>query len=285
VRDYFDRVEHELRLATERRVAPVPQSRRKRPTWSGAVVTLSVGAALLIALLALSLHDHARQPAGSPKQPQRDLSVERHIGPTLRELMANFALLRRSPTAAERAAVRTFTVSTARQPEVPEYVRLAGVVDGIRVYFVVYPVFRHGASGPVVAHQMSVIASAGNTYAPGNYLIFPTVIGGFGKPTAYLSVVPDGVRDVRWRFACPTGPSGGGCHLPPERLAHVTVHDNLAVLPLPALRPGTHYASPAVVTWYRIDGSRTVFTNQDEAVPFPSAPAWPYQRSVKRHHP
>jgi hypothetical protein len=57
---------------------------------------------------------------------QPDLSVKWHIGPTLRELLANFAVLRRPATAAEHAAVATFTAMTSAQPEVPEYVRLVG---------------------------------------------------------------------------------------------------------------------------------------------------------------
>jgi hypothetical protein len=156
----FDGVEHELRV-----VAAVPRRRSWRPTSPRSVAMLIVGAALVIVGLALSRHRHGAESAQSPSRTQRDLSVEWRIGPTLRELMANFAVLRRPATATDRAAVASFVASTDRQPEIPEYVRLAGVVDGIHVYFVVYPVFRHGASGPVVAHQMNVLASAGMPYA------------------------------------------------------------------------------------------------------------------------
>ncbi len=280
--DYFDRVEQELRLAAGRRGAPVVQPPRVRLRLDGLVAALSVGIAIVIAVLAFSLRHHPSPPGGSGHHAQQDLSVQRHVGPTLRELMANFAVLRRPPTAADHAAVAKFTVATNRRPEVPEYVRLAGIADGIHVYFVVYPIFRNGSSGPVVAHQMHVMASGGNGYEPGNYLIFPSVIGGFGQPTAYLSVVPDGVRAVRWHFACPDGLSG--CRLPPERVAVVSVHDNLAVLSLPAIKAGTSYAEASRVTWYRTHGSSTVFTNPDSAVPFNGAPPWPIPRSAKRRH-
>lgn len=68
-----------------------------------------------------------------------------------------------------------------------------------------------GASGPVVAYQMNVMAGNGYAWGPGNYWIFPTPIaaaspGGIVQPRAYLSVVPDGVRRVRWHFTCSQAP-------------------------------------------------------------------------------
>jgi hypothetical protein len=285
VSDYFDRIEHELRLAARRRVAPVAQPRRFRLRLDGLAVGLSFGIAVLIAVFALGLRHQAPHSAGPAHHARPDLSVQLHIGPTLRDLLSNFAVLRRPPTAAEHAAVRTFTVATNNKPEVPEYVRLVGVANGIRVYFLVYPIFHHGSTGAVVAHRMSIAADGGYAYAPGAYRIFPSIIGSFGRPTAaYLGVVPDGVRAVRWRFACSAAFPGQGCRLPPERVATVTVHDNLAVLPLPALPPGTAYAGATRVTWYRTNGSQTVFTNENSAVPFAGAPPWPRLRRAARHH-
>lgn len=171
----------------------------------------------------------------------------------------------------------TFTAATNNQPDVPEYVRQAGVVNGIHVYFVVYPVFRHGASGPVVAYQMSVIADGGYAWGPGDYIIFPTVIAttsqtGEAQPQAYMSVVPDGVRSVRWRFTCNQAAAGTPCQLPAQRVVTVPVRGNLATLPI------TSYSTavPTVddVTWYRANGSQTAFRNQNSAVPFPGAPPW-----------
>ena len=73
-------------------------------------------------------------------------------------------------------------------------------------------------------------------YVPGNYLIFPSTItgsdqSGFAQPQAYLSVVPDGVRSVRWHFTCSQDPAGSGCEVP-DKTVSVPVHDNLAVLPI-----------------------------------------------------
>jgi len=196
-----------------------------------------------------------------------------HIGPSLRELRANFAVLRRPATAREHALLPTYTAATNDQPDVPEYVREAGVADGIPVYFVVYPVFRHGASGAVVAYQMNVIADAGSSYIPSNYLIFPEVISsastGLAQPQAYLSVVPDSVRSVRWHFTCGQHSTGGGCEIATPSVS-VPVHDNLAVLPITT----SNYPTVNHVTWYRTDGSTTTFKNQNAAVPFPGAPAW-----------
>ena len=115
----------------------------------------------------------------------------------------------------------TFTAATNDQPEVPEYVRQAGVADGVRVYFVVDPIFRHESYGAVVGYQMMVSADAGFNYIPGNYLIYPSVIGAFGQPQAYLSVVPDGVRTVRWHFTCSPYPPSSGCQLPAEKVVSV----------------------------------------------------------------
>ncbi len=246
-------------------------------------VTLCAAALALGAGLVLRGSRNAFPSLPSPPHARRDLSVARHIGPLLRELKANFAVLRRPATASEHALLPTFTARTNNQPEVPEYVRRAGVVEGIPVYFVVYPIFRHGASGPVVAYQMNVIANAGFAWGPGDYLIFPTVIGtsaqgGLWQPRAYLSVVPDGVRRVRWHFTCKQAPSGTGCEVS-SATASAPVHGNLAVLPITTYGTaaittyGTAVPTVSEVTWYHSDGSRTVFRNQNSAVPFAGAPA------------
>ncbi len=193
-----------------------------------------------------------------------------NIGPTLRELQANFAVLRRPATASEHAMLATFAVRTNDQSEAPEYVRQAGVADGVRVYFVVDPIFRHESYGAVVGYQMMV---AGFNYIPGDYLIFPSVMGGFGQQQSYLSVVPDGVRTVRWQFTCSPYTASSGCQLPAEKVVSVPVRDNLAVLPITNGGNPTAYPNVNRVTWYRSNGSHTTFTNQNKAVPFPGAPA------------
>lgn len=239
-------------------------------------VTLCAGALALGAGLALRGSNNSLPSLPSPPHASQDLSAVRHIGPTLRELQANFAALRRPATAREHALLPTYTAPTNDRPEVPEYVREAGVADGIPVYFVVYPIFGHGASGPVVGYEMSVMANSGFPYTPSNYLIFPAVLSGtaatgLAQPQAYLSVVPDGVRSVRWHFTCHSDLAGRPCEL----FAHsatVPVHHNLAVLPITT---GSGYPVVNRVTWYRTDGSTATFTNQNKAVPFPGAPAWP----------
>lgn len=247
--------------------------------WSALVAVTLCAAAVAFGAGLILRQSHGSIPSlPSPPHARQDLSVARHVGPSLGELQANFAVLRRPATAREHALLPTFTAATDGRPEVPEYVRQSGVVDGIHVYFVVYPVFRHGASGPVVAYQMNVLAgSAGYSYIPGNYLMFPEVVGrsdqsGLWQPQAYVSVVPDGVRSVRWRFTCAQAPAGSGCQLPGERGVSMPVRGNLAVLPISVAAA----AVPTVnrVTWYRSGGSTSVFTNENTAVPFPGAPAW-----------
>ena len=244
-----------------------------RPRGKGATVTLGIAAAALIVALVLTLQRQTSPRVIAASHSQPDLSVRRHIGPTLRELRANFAVLRRPATASEHAAVATFTAATSDQPEIPEYVRLADVINGMKVYFVVYPIFRHGARGAVVAHQMNLAGGdTGLAWGPGNYLIFPAALSGSDGST-YLSVVPDGVRSVTWRFACPPNSSSGPCQLPPEHVVHVPVHDNLAVWQTNTHVSWSPYGNVATVTWFGADGLTKVFTNANAAVPFPGAPA------------
>jgi hypothetical protein len=251
-----------------------------RVRGKGATVTSwVVAAALIVVVLMLSRQTSPRVIAAGHRQP--DLSVQWHIGPTLRELRANFAVLRRPATAAEHAAVAMFTAATNRQPEVPEEVRLAGRVEGVPMYFVIVPIFRHGAWGPVVAHEMEVDGGNGGglggmPYIPSNYLIFPATDAAPNSPTAYVGVVPDGVHSVRWQFACISGSQTrtSGCQLPSPRLVDVPVHNNLAVLQTSyqLTDSGRAYAAVTRVTWYGADGLSKVFTNLNAAVPFPGAP-------------
>ena len=56
----------------------------------------------------------------------------------------------------------------------------------------------------------------------------------------------------------------------------VPVRDNLAVLPLDSVDPGASFAPAVRVVWYRDDGTQTVYTDQNSAVPFAGAPPWPF---------
>jgi hypothetical protein len=205
--------------------------------------------------------------------------------PSLRALMAHFAVLRRPSTAAERAAAPRFAVGvgTAGRTQYPTFVRLAGEANGIPVYFVIYANHRHGATGPVTGYSMQIIAGAGSPYAASNYTIFPNVeTSDSGTRSEYLSVVPDGVRTVRWRFACAS--NARGCVLPAaRRTVSVPVRGNLAVFPVRAAKAGRFYAGAVSVTWYRADGTETTYTDQNAAVPFPGAPAWPSVRRGRHH--
>jgi hypothetical protein len=256
--------------------------RRFRGNTFGVSICIVAAALIVAAVMALRQPTTAHVAGASDAQP--DLSAQWHIGPTLRELRANFAVLRRPATAGEHAAVAMFTGATSRKPEVPEEVRSLGRVEGHPVYLVVYPVFRHGAWGRVVAHELTVAGGNGGglggmAYIPGNYLIFPATDATPTSPTAYVGLVPDGVRRVRWQFACLSGThvSTSGCQLPSPRVADLPVHDNLAVLQTAYTTNwtgGSHaFAGVTKVTWYGADGLTKTFTNQNAAVPFPGAPA------------
>lgn len=240
--------------------------------------------AALIGAVVLKRQDSTRVTTASDRRP--DLSVKWHVGPTLSQLRANFAELRRPATAAEHAAaVSTFPTVTSAQTAPAEYVRLLGHVEGQAAYLVINPIFRRGARGAVVAHLMTIDGGndpvggglGGYSYAPGNYAIFPETDAAPGHAVAFVGVVPDGVRSVRWDFACIDGThtSLHGCQLPSPRIANVPVHDNLAALVTDYgyISGGSSYAGVTRVTWYGPAGMTKVFTNPLTAVPFPGAPA------------
>jgi hypothetical protein len=241
---------------------------RSLPVLAGVAVCLTV----LVVAVSVPRSGPVRSGVGNGSRTRAAWHASNGQGPTLSALMAHFAVLRRPPTGADRAAAASFAMGKAEQPT---FVRFAGDTDGVPIYFVVYHDFRDPASGPVAGYSL-VIAAAGQDmpYVKGNYGIFPDVVStSFGKQrSAYLSIVPDGVRMVRWRFACPSNSTGCLLHAG-QHTVSVPVRDNLAVLPLRNPIPGTSYASADSVTWYHDDGTRTTYTNQNTAVPFAGAPS------------
>ena len=255
-----------------------------RPRGNVAGVTMCIVAAALIVGAVVALRRSPSPQAATVSQVQPDLSAQWKVGPTLNDLRANFAVLRRPATAAEHAAIATFRygIGLHAPPRLvsPEEVRLLGRVNGARVYLIVNPLFRHRTYGAVVAHMMSLsIGNTGFAWGPENYLIFPTMVdtsGGVGPttgPASYVSVVPDGVRRVKWRFACPSTSGGEACRLPQQRLVVLPVRHNLAVLQTNTAESWSPEGNVASVTWYGADGLTKVFTNFKTAVPFPGAPA------------
>ncbi|MDE3132182.1 MAG: hypothetical protein KGL16_13615, partial [Acidobacteriota bacterium] len=246
------------------------------------VYALWIAAAALAVTALLILQRSPGTPAITTEQP--DLSAQWKVGPTLRDLRANFAVLRGPGTTADRTAVATFRygvgVGAQMRRVSPEEVRLLGRVNDSRVYLIVDPLFRHRTTGRVVAHMMSLaIGDTGFAWGPENYLIFPTMVAQSGQlgpssgPSAYVSVVPDGVRRVKWQFACPSGSAGAKCQLPPQRVVVLPVHDNLVSLQMNTPTSWSPSGNVARVTWYGADGLTKVFTDPNTAVPFPGAPA------------
>lgn len=254
--------------------------RRLRGNTAGVTVCIVVAAVIVGAVVALRPQTGPRLATAGHGQP--DLSAQWKIGPTLRDLRANFAVLRGPATAVDRAAVATFRYGIGARARLvsPEEVRLLRHVDGARAYLIVDPLFRHRTTGRVVAHMMSLsIGDTGFAWGPENYLIFPTMVAQSGElgpssgPSTYVSVVPDGVRRVKWRFACPSRASGAKCQLPAQRVVTLPVHDNLVSLQMDTPTSWSPNGNVATVTWYGADGLTKVFTDPNTAVPFPGAPA------------
>jgi hypothetical protein len=255
-----------------------------RPRGNIAGVTLCIVVAALIVGTVVALRRSPSPHAVTASHVQPDLSAQWRVGPTLSDLRANFAVLRRPATAADQSAVATFryAIGVGRQMRMvsPEEVRPLGRVDGARAYLLVDPLFRHRTTGPVVAHMMSLaIGGTGFAWGPENYLIFPTMVAQSGElgpssgPSTYVSVVPDGVQRVKWRFACPSGVSGAKCQLPAQRVVVLPVHNNLVSLQMNTPTSWSPSGNVATVTWYGADGLTKRFTNAQTSVPFPGAPA------------
>jgi hypothetical protein len=193
---------------------------------------------------------HLRGPGGGRVTP--------HGIPTPSQLLANFAVLRRPQTAADRSWRPPPPASYARS--LPSLTRLAGTLpDGTRIFLTVQ---RYTGPGwpsvyPVGSYELDiniVPATGHNTYSTNfgpnvNYTVFPLsstparilVRHGSDGPTApaWASIIPDGVSSVRWTFEC----QAARCA---QRQVTVTVgvHENVAAASIPATEP-KHGSSPA----------------------------------------
>ncbi|HUB05340.1 MAG TPA: hypothetical protein VMA76_09715 [Solirubrobacteraceae bacterium] len=113
--DYFDRLELELRAAVPRATAhryphPHPHARRlrparRRPRPGTVCVAVSVAVTAAVVVLAVALVGHAHNAALRTPPSSRHPSTGQATAavPTLQQLLANFAVLRRPQTAADRS--------------------------------------------------------------------------------------------------------------------------------------------------------------------------------------
>jgi hypothetical protein len=226
---------------------------------------------------------HGNWSAPPNAQPRPARAGQGPVGPSLEQLLAHFAVLRRPQTPEDRSW-RGGDVR-GRQPDVflTGLTRLVQTVgDGDRIFLTV--------DGSPRSELMTVnlVDKEGNSdgalYASGvaDYTIIPVSLGERPLPPAYVarhhgrlpaalrarqrslaqfgpplwtSVVPDGVASVRWIFACERG-TGFSCRgFGQPLVVNVPVHENVAAARIPATDSCANVGCRAIsVTWYNAAG-------------------------------
>jgi hypothetical protein len=195
--------------------------------------------------------------------------------PTLSQLLTNFAVLRRSQTAADHSWHTPPAGPDARS--LTRLTRLARTLpDGTRVFLTVE---RYTGPGwpsvyPVGSYELNIYIvpanandSFGTNFGPNvNYNVFPLSsslppgAAGPGSPApeapTWASIIPNGVFRVRWTFQC----LGVRCtqrHL----TVRVRVHQNVAAATIPSTQPERgssripgRFWQPEKITWYAQGG-------------------------------
>ena len=152
-------------------------------------------------------------------------------GPTLAQLLAHFAVLRRAQTPADRSWPQGSTPSGAIR-RVPRWTRLlATLPGGNRVFLTISLVGT--ADLPVM--QVAIVNPRGNvtseSYTPSvRYTIFPAPLSQTGS-APLISIVPDAVSSVRITFGC--GETGSGPLCPPLYTGTFPVRNNLLTATIP----------------------------------------------------
>lgn len=267
--DYFDSLEAELRAAVPRVAGP--QAGHRPWPLRALVPALAVGVALAVGAAVLLL-GHARRPAPTAPAPATE-PAQQQPGrlaptPTLAQLVANFGVLRRSQTPADRSWPQ---VRQAFGDVLSRYTRLATRVGSVtRVFLTVsHPHERGRAAASSVLMTISIVDRNGNSastdFGPNvNYNVFPIPNGGPRRrvshsPVVWAGIVPDGVSRVAWTFGCPPsrGPAGRVCAARQSHTVRVNVHGNVAAAGvLGNLWGCPGCLEPTSVTWYGPGGGR-----------------------------
>ena len=259
---YFDRLEAELRAAVPRASERTVAHRRWRRPRLGSGVAVAAGIAVTVAvLLALigplhSRHEVVSRP-GLHHERVGPGVFEYPLGsaPTFRQLMDNFAALRRPQTAADRTW----------QPSDRHVAGLTRLVtklpSGYRVYLDVEQVSGAGLPAAPYVLNVTVVDPHGPTSGAGfgpntNFTVFPISSG--GNDAVWASIVPDGVATVQWTFGCPGGPRTPAACVS-LRSFTLPVVDNVAARQIANAGNCDTCASPLRVSWLSADG-RTVAT-------------------------
>ncbi|MGH2914942.1 MAG: hypothetical protein ACRDMX_08135 [Solirubrobacteraceae bacterium] len=183
-------------------------------------------------------------------------------GPTLAQLKANFAVLRRPQTAADRSwrapktAMPGLTRLAQRLPASPNSaypVRLFIAVEHDRT-----PTHAEQSPGGYRLDLYTVAANGNVAHVPFapdvDSDVFPLdVLARYGGGwMLWAGIVPDGVSRVRWRFGC--SPATKGCLKPADWNVEIPVRGNTAAAAVPNTGSCDVCGQPQAVTWYRADG-------------------------------
>jgi len=288
VADYFDRLELELRAAVPRATAhpypypyphphPHPHARqlrpaRRRPRPGTVFVAVSVAVTAAVVVLAVALVGHAHNAARRTPPSSRHPSTGPATAavPTLQQLLANFAVLRRPQTAADRSwqpdpdpAARSLPPATRLARTLPGgnrvFVRLEKLTapepgrPAGTYSMILWVVDRRGDSGSAnFGHNVGYTISPMEFPAPGHQT---------GNKPTWTSLVPNGLARVSWTFACSAKSSP--CLGRNQITLQVPVRGNIASASAPrtggCIGTSLSCRPPATVTWYA-PGGRIVDT-------------------------
>ena len=265
---YFDALERELQAAVPRAASLAsPKRRRLRRAPSAFVAAVGLSGALAVAAAAVLLAGHGHRIAGSPPAQSAPACAGASSVPTLCQLRANFAVLRRAQTAADRSwqPPRPLNVRVLER-----FTRLAVTLRGRQRIFLTIERFQNpsGARPSAAASYLLDInivsphrAVSSTNFGPSvNYTVFPLpspVPPTANTSTTWASIIPDGVTQVRWTFACP--PAYAARCSNRQVTITVPVRNNVVA----ATVPGTAEACgpvraacriPATITWYGTRG-------------------------------
>lgn len=280
--DYFDRLETELRGSVPRASAH-PQRIRLR---SGSlVVAISVAVTAAVVVLAVALVGHAHEPAHPTAPASSPPAALATAGvPTLQQLLANFAVLRRSQTAADRSWRPDWSPTSATRP-LPALTRLARTLaNGDQVFVSLEQLRAPGLGQAAGSYSMALwvvdrLGDSGSAnFGPATgYTIspmeFPAPGQELGQPPIWTSLVPGGVANVRWTFACGRGSTP--CLGRGRVTVQVTVRNNIASASVPqtggCIGATVPCRPPAAVAWYA-PGGRVIETFAGRALMPAAAP-------------
>jgi hypothetical protein len=193
-------------------------------------------------------------------------SVTQALAPTADGLIARLAVLRQPQTPADMLPAGT----TLPRPEgtiIPSLTRLVATLPTMKLYLVVatptggsQPLWSRGLGDQVTLVAVGQPAAGSGTPFPAADLDDPFHLADVGSRTSLrqpltgvyqVSIVPDGVSRVRWRFATASGGRGA--------VENIEVSNNVAVAPV---QQGAPFLERA--TWYAPDG--TVVPTSDRAL-------------------